>query len=196
MKTRPKTAGVAFNGPPGIGKDTLVRLLKEMLPASERVQVGTLANMIRRDAAEYYGIPNFFELSTDRETKDIKCPGYSMTPRQMLIDYSENVIKKNHGKDYFAKKFALEMSEHSAFIMTDLGFQEEAEALADSCDLLIIVQLEHPDFDFSRDSRGYVKLCRQNTKNLPYVVNRGDANADAKKILEQIQKIIEDELKL
>ena len=191
---RVPTVGVAFNGPPGIGKDTLVKLINEVL--FDKIPVGTLANMIRQDAAAYYGIENFFELSTDRETKDTKCPGFSMTPRQMLIDYSENVIKKNHGKDFFAKKFAEQMSQEQQFMMTDLGFVEEAEALADRVDLLIIMQLEHPDFDFSRDSRGYVKLHRSNVFNLPFVVSRGDAQSDARRILEAIQHAYEERLGL
>ncbi|UOT58029.1 deoxynucleoside monophosphate kinase [Aeromonas phage ZPAH14] len=191
---RVSTVGVAFNGPPGIGKDTLVGLINQIV--GKPIRTGTLANMIREDAAKYYGIKNFFELSTGRETKDVKCPGFNMTPRQMLIDYSENVIKKNHGKDYFAKKFAEKMSRHKQFMMTDLGFVEEAEALADRVDLLIIVQLEHPDFDFSRDSRGYVKLHRSNVFNLPFVVSRGDAKSDARRILAAIQHACEEKLGL
>lgn len=189
MQRESKKIGVAFNGPPGIGKDTLVRMISELL--DNRIEVGTLANMIRTDASEYYGIDNFFELSTHRDTKDVKCPGFSMTPRQMLIDYSENVIKARLGKDYFAKKFARDMSQHAAFMMTDLGFREEATALADEVDLLIIVCLEHPDFDFSRDSRGHVKLVHPNVVNMPFIINRGDADGDARRALETIQKIVE-----
>lgn len=189
MQRESKKIGVAFNGPPGIGKDTLVKMINDLVPGG--VKVGTLANMIRADASMYYGIDNFFELSTHRDTKDIKCPGFSMTPRQMLIDYSENVIKAQLGKDYFAKKFAREMAKHKSFMMTDLGFKEEAQALADEVDLLIIVQLEHPDFDFSRDSRGYVKLVHPNAVNMPFIVNRGDADGDARRALETIQRIIE-----
>lgn len=189
MQRESKKIGVAFNGPPGIGKDTLVKMINDLIPGG--VEVGTLANMIRNKAAQYYGITDFFRLSTDRETKDVKCPGFSMTPRQMLIDYSENVVKKNRGPDYFAKLFAKKMARHSSFMMTDLGFKEEAQALADEVDLLIIVQLEHPDFDFSRDSRGYVKLMHPNAVNMPFIVNRGDADGDARRALETIQRIIE-----
>ena len=96
MQRESKKIGVAFNGPPGIGKDTLVKMINDLVPGG--VKVGTLANMIRADASMYYGIDNFFELSTHRDTKDIKCPGFSMTPRQMLIDYSENVSRPSSGR--------------------------------------------------------------------------------------------------
>ena len=59
MQRESKKIGVAFNGPPGIGKDTLVKMINDLVPGG--VKVGTLANMIRADASMYYGIDNFFD---------------------------------------------------------------------------------------------------------------------------------------
>ncbi|MGI4214909.1 hypothetical protein ACR2VI_28140, partial [Klebsiella pneumoniae] len=68
MKMPPRTMCIAFNGPPGIGKDTLADMLLQA--AEGQVYRGTLATLIRRMAADHYKMPEFPTLSTDRATKD------------------------------------------------------------------------------------------------------------------------------
>lgn len=193
MKMPPANMCVAFNGPPGIGKDTIAELL--LKSAGSRVYRGTLATMIRKMAAEHYNMPEFPVVSADRVTKDKHYPGFPegiSTPRQALIFFSEKIIKPRHGADYFAERFAKELEPYPMSIMTDLGFDVEAHCLADRIDFNIIVQLHHPEFDFSGDSRGYVNIERDNVVTIRHLMRRGDPQYDANDINRKICLAFED----
>ena len=193
MKTPPCSMCVAFNGPPGIGKDTIADLI--LKSADNKVHRGTLATMIREMAAEHYEMPEFPTISSDRETKDTFYPGFPKgiaTPRQALIFFSERIIKPIHGADYFAERFAAEMEKYPMSVMTDLGFDVEAHCLADRIDFNIIVQLHHPEFDFSGDSRSYVNIERENVVTIKHVMRRGDPQYDANDINRKICLAFED----
>ena len=184
---------VAFNGPPGIGKDTQVDLILRTQVSEGQIARLTLAHMIRGMAAEHYGIPNFFTLSTDRETKDVHYEPLGMTPRQALIEYSESVIKRQLGRDYFAKRFAAEAAKHRVSMMTDLGFPEEATELVKVMDLLIIVQLHHPDFNFDNDSREYVN--DSNAVVIRHQLDRGNPEREAYLINQKLVHPIEEKFR-
>ena len=192
MRKPPATMCVAFNGPPGIGKDTLADIiLKSACGVAYR---GTLATMIREMAALHYNMPEFQRLSSDRETKDKHYPGFPKgvsTPRQALIFFSEKIIKPRYGADYFAERFAAEMKDHRFSMMTDLGFDVEAQCLADEIEFLVIVQLHHPDFDFSNDSRNYVDIERDNVVVIKHTTDRGNAARDAALINSKICEAFE-----
>ena len=193
MKMPPTNMCVAFNGPPGIGKDTIADLI--LKSADNKVYRGTLATMIREMAAEHYEMPEFPTISSDRETKDTFYPGFPkgvVTPRQALIFFSERIIKPIHGADYFAERFAAEMEKYPMSVMTDLGFDVEAHCLADRIDFNIIVQLHHPEFDFSGDSRSYVNIERENVVTIKHVMRRGDPQYDANDINRKICLAFED----
>lgn len=192
MRTPPVNMCVAFNGPPGIGKDTLADMILQ--GACGAIHRGTLATMIREMAAKHYNMPEFPWISSDRETKDKHYPGFPQgvsTPRQALIHFSERIIKPNHGADYFAERFATEMKGHRFSMMTDLGFDVEAHCLADVVEFIVIVQLHHPDFDFSKDSRSYVDIERDNVVVVKHTTSRGDAGKDAALINSKICEAFE-----
>lgn len=189
MKTPPHSMCVAFNGPPGIGKDTLADLI--LKSACGLVHRGTLSEMIRRMAEKHYNYEGFVDLWGSREWKEAYCPDLKMTRRQAIIRFSEDIIKPQHGADYFAERFAAEMKDHRFSMMTDLGFDVEAQCLADNIDFLIIVQLHHPDFDFSNDSRGYVDIERDNVVTIKHTTDRGNAARDASLINSKICEAFE-----
>ena len=73
--------------------------------------------------------------------------------------------------------------------MTDLGFPEEAAELVKVMDLLIIVQLHHPDFNFDNDSRGYVN--DSNAIVIRHNLDRGNPERDAYLINQKLVNAIE-----
>lgn len=190
MKTPPCSMCVAFNGPPGIGKDTIAAMILKR--AQGAIHSGTLSELIRHMAEKHYDYEGFVTMWGDREWKEAFCPILGMTRRQAIIRYSEDVVKPQHGADYFAEQFAAEMSKYPMSIMTDLGFDVEAHCLADRIDFNIVVQLHHPEFDFSSDSRSYVDVERDNVVTIKHVMRRGDPQQDADDINRKICLAFED----
>jgi hypothetical protein len=183
---------VAMNGPPQIGKDTLARILIEMKRG--KVVSKTLAHMIRAMCANYYQDTRFQTHWDIQGWKDSYQegldPGFS-TPREALIHFSEEVVKPKFGQDYFAKQFADSCAAHKDTLMTDLGFQVEVDALADAMDLVVIVQLHHPDFNFENDSRQYITSDAPNVITIKHHTKREDPEQEASLVLEKILSGVE-----
>lgn len=177
---------VAMNGPPQIGKDTIAKII---LGYKRHVKSMTLAHEVRVMCAEYFQDMRFVSHWDVQGWKDSPQEGLAdgfRTPREALIHFSEKVIKPKHGKDFFAKSFAAKCKKHKDTLMTDLGFQVEADALADTMDLLIIVQLHHPDFNFHNDSRQYITSSASNVVTIEHHTKRENPQYEAELILDKI----------
>ena len=185
---------VALNGPPGIGKDTLAKMLAD-LNTMQGVRVEALAAMIKKRAAGYYGIPDLQKLATERETKDTLMPEWMVTPRDLVIHYSENVVKPMHGKDIWARKFANLLAGEKLAIMTDLGFPEEIRELSKVFDQVLIVQLHEEGFDFSQDSRGYVDAVYPNVSLQIVKTERGHPHTAVQQIAQRVQAVFEQQFR-
>ncbi|UYD72110.1 dNMP kinase [Vibrio phage vB_VpaM_VPs20] len=175
-----------MNGPPQIGKDTIARILIEHKP---HVKSLTLSHEIRSMCAEFYNDSRFETHWDVQGWKDSHIEGLAngfSTPRQALIHFSERVIKPTEGQDYFAKHFAAQCKSYNNALMTDLGFQVEADALADAMDLVIIVQLHHPDFNFDNDSRQYITSSASNVVTIEHHTKRENPQYEAGLILDKI----------
>ena len=189
MKKIPKNLCIAVNGPPGIGKDTLENKFEEL--ATVPLHKGTLADLLRGWAEDHYKYPGFAKLATDQSTKDKIDERLRKTPRNALISYSEHVCKAEHGQDYIAKMFAKSMAGHKHAIMTDLGFDVETQELSKVFDLVITVQLKHPDFNFDNDSRKYIEQQATNNPVLEFQYMRdGDVEREVGILEEQINFVL------
>lgn len=187
-----KNICVAFNGPPGIGKDTLADLITNEKSGIVGI---TISEVVRAFAASYYDDQRFVENWT-REWKDTYDEKYGKTPREALIEYSETRLSNDCNKyfqmsieDYIAERAA----EFKNSLITDLGYPKEAEALAKACGLLIIVRLHADGFEYCNgDTRQYIDYKAENVETIDFNVTRGRAEFDSYDIRDAVQRVCED----
>lgn len=162
---------VLFNGPPNSGKDTAADYVNGLYADSKHLRMKdslyTLTSML-------YHIPyvDYYLLATDRLLKDAPVVGHpsKLSPRQMLINVSENVVKPSFGKDWFGKSVAnrIKQSEEDMIVMSDCGFSEEVETLINDCELsvddVLLFRIHRENCTFEGDSRNYVYLDSKYTQ--------------------------------
>lgn len=173
---------VALNGPPGIGKDTLASALVSLFSFDA---VDAVANEIKRQAGDYFCIPDLIKLATDRETKDRIYSNSGYTPRNFVWAYS-NRMQKKCGKDVFMKDMLRRHAAANTFLMTDLGLDPELPALEAHFDRVIVVQLMHQDFGFSNDIRKFV-FPKDKQNLIQLTTTRGDIDGDVQRILSALR---------
>lgn len=180
---------VAFNGPPGIGKDTIAIQMNKLMP---EMGIGAFADKVREEGAKYLGRPDFVGLATDQATKDIPFHPDGMTPRQFLGIFSSR-MKDVRGINYFFDKSMEDTYAYDNYLFTDIGFDYEARKLEEYFDAVIIVSLHHPDFNFDNDVRKYVFHQTDKTRTVSYIVNRRNAECDknAKSIIGLVERTAE-----
>ena len=156
---------ILFNAPPNTGKDVLCRYMCEndILDSTEFTfkdeMLRLMYNMLGFDYEED------FERFISRENKD--SDGYrvmGMNYREAAKWISEDVYKPKFGSDYFVKKTIDEVhnttvwsSGASTAIISDLGFNEEFDAVLEYCKKfnhnLILVRIFREGCSFESDSR-------------------------------------------
>jgi hypothetical protein len=118
--------------------------------------------------------------------------GFYFTPRQWLIHCSENIIKPLKGPQFFGRELAntLDDLEHGSnvVIVSDGGFEQELEALR-WLDLLLIVRIHRPGYDFSGDSRTYL-----NGTDADVVVDLYN-DSDLESLFEKFEAIVTETIK-
>lgn len=146
---------IILNAPPGSGKDELTKILCRILDAKHH----EFKKALYVEAFTYYGIEGSdYTCFIDRDLKEAPDPRFGMiSPRQGLIHVSEDVIKPKHGKDYFAIRAAMELT-NGWNVFSDGGFNEETTCIADYIgpENLHIVQFSREGYSFEGDSRSYV----------------------------------------
>lgn len=147
-----------LNGPPGIGKDTIAKFVTDHDNSFQQLE---FKSGLYTATAERYGVDKdwFKRVAVDRVLKEtpLQLLG-NRTPRDAMIDTSENFIKPTYGKAYFGKALARASEAYPVdnFVVSDGGFVEEALALVEEGHEVHIIQLIHPSFNFNNDSRDYV----------------------------------------
>lgn len=158
---------ILLNGPAGVGKDTLGKLLFDMYhEAGSTVYHGEFKNGLRRvikGMLSEYHYALFLKHSKCRVAKE-RPQEYlgGKSPRDFQIWVSEEVIKPTFGDDYFGK-LALEYCREArdtigadVAIFTDSGFEAERGPLVESHDVRTVA-LHREGFTFEGDSRGYLR---------------------------------------
>ena len=150
---------IFINGPPGSGKDTAAELLAanhDYLPLkfAGALKAGLAGLLGMFDVNEYN---KFFETHGGKESHEP--PFTKTTPRQTLIDLSEEFMKPRFGKDIFgqvAARTAAAMGGNVVF--SDCGFAEELLPVVrhfgeTNC---LLIKLYREGCSFEGDSRRHI----------------------------------------
>lgn len=164
-----------FNGPPGIGKDTIV---SEIVNASKTgFSHYEFKDELFRSASKIFNIDmmelkarNSNRLTKEEKVTQWKIPGTSfpeegLSARDVLMYTSEKIVKPLLGKLYFGKaaaKNVLEenkksLHENKKVFFSDGGFQAEIEAFLEQKIKTVVIRMHCDGMDFSNDSREYIK---------------------------------------
>jgi hypothetical protein len=147
-----------LNGPPGIGKDTIAKYVTDHDNTFKQLE---FKSGLYVATAERYGVDKswFKRVAVDRILKEtpLSLLG-NISPREAMIDTSENYIKPKFGKEYFGRALVRASEEHPVdnFVISDGGFVEEALAIIEAGHTVHVIQLRHPNFNYNNDSRDYV----------------------------------------
>lgn len=155
-----------LNGPPRSGKDTLGKMLQQILGPTATVlkfanplKVATHAVMAILSGTNKVESGDAYE-----DSKDLVMPEFlGVTPRQAYIALSEQFCKPLLGPGIFGEVLNrhLETAKNSGCeyaIVTDCGFESEAEVVVDQWgpDNVFLVTVARPGCNFSGDSRNYI----------------------------------------
>lgn len=160
---------IFLQGPPRSGKDTLARFIQAIDPEyairkfATEVKVGTHAyyNLFGDEVEES---ENYYE-----QVKDEPMPEFGwLTPRQAYIWYSEKYIKPSLGEDYFGVMLADRIRYEDKVVISDSGFEHEAQPIISLEKPYKIVRLVRDGTSFEKDSRSYWGIADHTIFNTSY----------------------------
>lgn len=147
---------VFFNGPPRVGKDTLVNGLLRRFPTSQDIK---FSNPFKASLPAFFGLTQnqLDTLEQDKESPKDYLLGKSW--REVQISLSEDWAKPIFGKRVFGNiaKNIIDNNSNNIFLISDSGFQEEAAALVEHFgkENCLLIRLKRKDTNFDNDSRSY-----------------------------------------
>lgn len=157
---------ILLNGPAGVGKDTLGEMLAEKLRKDGRdVYVDKFAAPLKDTVAQFFNLsPSdrkfYFETPEKEKAQARFCMA---TPRQALINFSENWAKPTFGQSIFAKLCLERNADFDGIvIITDCGFTVEYTTVRDALPngSTFLVRLERAGMTFDGDSREFINEPR------------------------------------
>lgn len=166
------TQYILINGPAGVGKDTLGAMLREQLALqNKKAIIDKFAAPLKRAVAAFMNLSDA-EFQFYFETPEKNQPQrrfYGQTPRQALINFSEQYAKMTFGGRVFSMLCLDRNRDNDLVIITDCGFEIEADTIFAKAEKVLLVRLVREGLTFAGDSREYVQ-------NHPYVEVRTDCD--------------------
>lgn len=155
---------ILFNGPPGSGKDTAARYLRERFESNGiEAELLKFAGPLKDAVHRMWGLnvpADHFEAR-----KDVPCEELGgKIPRQEYIDFSEKYAKPRYGQNHWARAGinAVRHSPARVAIFSDCGFQPEVNAMAQafSVDNVYLFHISRLGATFAakNDSRSYCEF--------------------------------------
>jgi len=148
---------VFFNGPPRVGKDTLVMGLLSTFPTSRNIKFST---PLKTALPVFFGLTQaqIDALEQNKDTPRNYFLGKSW--RDVQISLSEEWAKPTFGKRVFGditKNIIENEDDANIFLISDSGFQEEAAALVEQFgkENCLLIRLKREGTNFDNDSRSY-----------------------------------------
>lgn len=187
---------VLFNGPPRSGKDTAA---ERVLSTGAGAQHIKLSAVLKNMTHDLYGInrnrkiPVTFDHFEDVKDKP-RQEFYGLTPRDAYINVAERLLKPVHGDTFFAEVTLKEFheSKQNIVVVSDLGFQLEYNYFRRKlpADQILVVRVDRPGTDFSKDSREYVKSKFEHTYHLVNNSTLDKYNQQVEELTEYILKLV------
>ena len=148
---------IFFNGPPRVGKDTIVTGLLSKFPTSRNIKFST---PLKSSLPVFFGLTQdqIDKLEEDKDTPRNYFLGKSW--RTVQISLSEDWAKPIFGKRVFGnitKNIIDNDQDANIFLISDSGFQEEAGALIEHFgkENCLLIRLKREGTNFDNDSRSY-----------------------------------------
>lgn len=192
---------IILNGPPQCGKDELANHLVANYPNFKKAK---FADELKKMTHRAYNTTNQ-AADAFEHVKDIpNVEFFGLTPRQAYIGFSENFIKKMHGKDFFGLLLASHIQtrhqkEDDVFIISDGGFSEEVEPLIKTfgAKMITIVRLsrEGSDFAASGDSRRYI-YAEQFSEQAPNFTDLANTGSTVEEYLKEATQALKEKVPL
>lgn len=157
---------ILLNGPAGVGKDTLGAMLREkLIEEKHNAYIDKFSFPLKAAVATFFRLTDaefqyYFETPEKEKPQSRFC---GVTPRQALINFSENYAKPTFGEAVFAKACLARNKDTPGFvIITDCGFTVEYMTVHDALPAghTFLVALERDGLTFEGDSREYINKPR------------------------------------
>lgn len=149
---------IILNAPPKSGKDVAAEYMQQNFNFEHVEFKEKLFELVK----VIYSISDSeWEYLYDRSRKEVPQERLNgLSPRESLIDISENVIKLHYGADYFGKALSskINKSKNDTFIVSDGGFISEIEPLINifGPENIMVVRIQRDECTFDGDSRKYL----------------------------------------
>lgn len=154
-----------LNGPPRSGKDTATKFMSQEYGGVEV----KFATPLKKAAAAIYLNGDDERFATEFDTAEMKdIPSdqfFGKTPREVQIAISEQFLKLFHDTKVFGQILGnhiehLKEKGHELFFVSDSGFRDEAQVLADRFgkNSVVLIKIHREGFDYKGDSRSYINL--------------------------------------
>lgn len=186
---------IVFNGPPNCGKDVAAKYLTEKLnDRGYKTHHKEVKENLFKATKACFGVPDgVWDSFCTRENKEkpnqwLVNGGIPISPRQALINTSEEVLKPLFGKDVFGIMAANSL-EDGINIFSDGGFKEEIECLREAVgyDNFLLVHVYREGCTFEGDSRDYVYTDSQ----LMVIRNKGTEQDYLRDVFNRIYEALE-----